>query len=82
MTKSDIGNDNRWISILREAVELHIVHHGVRAVNNSSWLMRNVWVLSAVSFLQDAASVAAGVVVARSVGRYWNLKERRKIARV
>src|SRR6476619_6368416 len=28
----------------------------VRAVNNSSWLTRNVWVLSVVSFLQDAAS--------------------------
>ena len=28
----------------------------VRAADNSSWLTRNVWVLSAVSFLQDTAS--------------------------
>lgn len=28
----------------------------VRAVHNSSWLTRNVWVLSVVSFLQDTAS--------------------------
>jgi len=28
----------------------------VHAAKNSSWLTRNVWVLSAVSFLQDAAS--------------------------
>ena len=30
--------------------------HVLRTARNSGWLTRNVWVLSAVSFLQDTAS--------------------------